>query len=72
VNEDGSPTELIGFRVYAGVSDIALQWVLTVDANQTTAIIEGLPLGTVYFAVTAVNITGGESAFSIILSKTNI
>jgi hypothetical protein len=41
-----------------------------VSAIDTSVLVDGLPVGTVYFAVTALSVSGAESAFSNIESKT--
>lgn len=69
-NNDGSPVDLMGFVIYVGSSPQNLQAVRMVSAIDTTVLIDSLPLGTYYFAVTAVNTNGAESAFSNIESKT--
>ena len=69
-NTDGSPIELLEFRIYAGLSPTSLQPALLVGAIDTTTIIGGLAADTYYFAVTAIAISGAESAFSNIESKT--
>ena len=69
-NTDGSPANLLGFRVYAGLAPTSLQLALFVSAIDTTAIVSGLATGTYYFALTAVGISGAESALSNIEKKT--
>ena len=69
-NTDGSPVDLMGFRIYAGEAPTNLQPAVFVNAIDTTAVINGLATGTHYFAVTAVGISGAESVFSNIESKT--
>ncbi len=69
-NTDGAPVNLTGFNIYAGTSPSSLQRVLTVSAIDMTTVIEGLAPGTYFFAVTAIDDTGAESAFSNIESKT--
>ncbi len=69
-NNDGSPVDLMGFVVYVGSSPQNLHAVRMVSAIDTSVLIDSLPIGTFYFAVTAVSISGAESAFSNIESKT--
>lgn len=68
-NTDGSPLSLMGFVVYHGASPNALSAVRMVGALDTTAVVEQLPAGTHYFAITAVSVSGAESAFSNIERK---
>lgn len=69
-NSDGSPVDLMGFVVYVGSSPQNLRAVRMVSAIDTSVVIDSLPVGTYYFAVTALSIGGAESAFSNIESKT--
>jgi hypothetical protein len=69
-NNDGSPVDLMGFVIYAGPSPQNLHAVRMVSAIDTSVLVDGLPVGTVYFAVTALSVSGAESAFSNIESKT--
>jgi hypothetical protein len=69
-NNDGSPVDLMGFVIYVGSSPQNLQAVRMVNAIDTSVLIDSLPVGTYYFAVTAVSIDGAESTFSNIESKT--
>jgi hypothetical protein len=69
-NNDGSPVDLMGFVIYAGSSPQNLHAVRMVSAIDTSVLVDGLPVGTVYFAVTALSVSGAESAFSNIESKT--
>jgi hypothetical protein len=64
-NEDGTPlTDLGGFRVYYGSTSGVYDFSLDVG-NSTQADMPNLPGGSVYyFAVTAYDISGNESAFS--------
>ena len=71
-NNDGSPVDLMGFVIYVGSSSQNLRAVRTVSAIDTSVAIDGLPVGTYYFAVTALSIGGAESAFSNVESKTII
>jgi hypothetical protein len=69
-NTDGSPLDLGGFNIYAGTSSGNLQFRTTVGALDTTIVVDNLAAGTYFFAVTAVSVTGAESGFSNIASKT--
>jgi hypothetical protein len=69
-NTDGSPVSLKGFNIYVGTSPSNLQPVLMVSAVEMITVLNGLPSGTYYFAVTAISNTGAESALSNIESKT--
>lgn len=69
-NEDGTATSLNGFNIYIGLSQNSLQPVATVGASETSATVNNLPSGTMYFAVTALSSNGAESDFSNITSKT--
>jgi hypothetical protein len=69
-NNDGSPVDLMGFVIYVGSSPQNLHAVRMVGPIDTSALIDSLPVGTYYFAVTAVNLSGAESTFSNIESKT--
>ena len=71
-NTDGSAiTGLTGFHIYYGTSQGALTQVIDVPSvTTTTYAIEQLDPGTYYFAVTAYNVEGAESAPSSIGSKT--
>ena len=68
-NNDGSPVDLMGFVIYVGSSPQDLHAVRMVSAIDTTVLIDNLPVGTYYFAVSAVSISGAESALSNIESK---
>ena len=70
-NADGSLlTDLAGFRVHYGESPQTYgAFVAIDDGNTTTAEIDGLAVGTWYFAVTAVDQAGNQSAFSTEVSK---
>lgn len=61
---------LTAFRIYVGTSPGNLQHVSTVSETDTSTIIDGLPSGVYFFAVTAVSDTGAESPFSNIETKT--
>lgn len=69
-NTDGSPANLLGFRVYAGLAPTSLQPALFVGAINTSVVISGLATGTHYFALTAVGISGAESSLSNTEKKT--
>ena len=69
-NTDGSPVDLLGFRIYRGSSPQSLQPIRLVSALDTSVVIDSLPAGQHYFAVTAVSLNGAESAFSNIETKT--
>jgi hypothetical protein len=70
-NTDGSSlTDLAGFRVYSGTDPGALApRQLVADPLATQVQVTGLPSGTWYFAVSAYNIGGVESALSNVGSK---
>lgn len=69
-NTDGSPVDLMGFMIYQGTSSGNLQAVRMVSAIDTTTVIDNLLPGTHFFSVTAVSVTGAESSFSNVESKT--
>lgn len=71
-NADNSAlTNLAGYRVYAGTAPDQLARILTLDnAGLTCHVIDGLTRGLIYFAVTAVNSLGIESALSSVVSIT--
>jgi len=71
-NTDGSPlTNLVGFKVYWGKqSDSYTDTVTLENPSLTTYVVDTLPPATWFFAVTAVNEYGVESAFSNVASKT--
>ena len=68
-NEDGTPVNLIGFKIYSGPSAGNLQQVATLGVGQTTYTAANLSPGTHWFAVTAMSSTS-ESVFSNLDSKT--
>jgi hypothetical protein len=69
---DGSallPTDLAGYYVYHGTSSNALDDVITVSGASTVSyVVDSLVAGTHYFAVSAVTVTGSESALSQVRS----
>jgi len=69
-NVDDSPlTDLAGFNIYRGTSASNLQRIASVSASERTYRATNLSSGTHYFAVTATNLAGAESARSNIGSK---
>lgn len=63
-------SDLAGYRVYTGTAPYNLQPVATInDAGTGEYTVTGLTPGIHYFAVTAVDAEGGESAFSSVESK---
>ena len=70
-NADNSPlNDLAGFRVHYGTSPQSYSAFLAVnDPTTTSATISGLTAGTWYFAVTALDQLGNESAFSTEVNK---
>jgi hypothetical protein len=72
LNTDGTPvTELAGYRIYYGTSASALtQTVALSGANTTSYQFTGLTHGTYYFAVSAFNAMGVDSARSNVATKT--
>jgi hypothetical protein len=72
LNTDGTPvTELAGYRIYYGKSAAALtQTVALSGANTTSYQFTGLTHGTYYFAVSAFNAMGVDSARSNVATKT--
>lgn len=71
-NTDGSAiVNLAGYRIYRGASEGALALVQTVsNPGITTVVLDGLSVGTHYFAVSALTSTGIEGDRSVIGSKT--
>jgi Putative Ig domain len=71
---DGTPmsaTDLAGYHVYHGMSASNLNDVIMVDGATTLSyVVNNLVAGTHYFAVSAVTVTGAESALSNVGSKT--
>lgn len=71
-NTNGTPvTNLAGYHIYYGTSPDALNKVINVpEANTTEYEISNLSSGTYYFAITAYNSLGVDSADSNVGSKT--
>lgn len=70
-NVDGTPlTDLAGFRVYFGNSANDLRYVIQIaDPGARSRVVEDLTVGTWYFATTAYDKSGEESARSNVASK---
>jgi hypothetical protein len=70
-NVDGTPlADLSGFKLYYGQSAQALNRVLQIGTPSTTNLrVQDLSSGTWYFAVSAVNAAGLESALSSLATK---
>jgi hypothetical protein len=70
-NTDGSTlANLAGYRIRNGTNASALtQTIVINNASVTTFVVEDLAPATWYFAVTAVNSTGSESAYSNVADK---
>ena len=69
-NTDGSPlTNLAGYVVYHGLSPTSLPDNRTLQGQATGYVWDALPVGTHYFAVTAVNTASVESVFSNLANK---
>jgi hypothetical protein len=70
-NTDGSTlANLAGYRIRYGTNASALtQTIVINNASVTTFVVEDLAPATWYFAVTAVNSTGSESAYSNVADK---
>jgi hypothetical protein len=71
-NDDGTPlTDLKSFRIHYGSASSDYSGTLEVNsASATHFVVEQLPAGTYYFAVTAVNSAGAESAYSAEVNTT--
>ena len=70
LNTDGSLlTNLGGYRIYHGTSASSLNDVRTVAVNSNSYEFTSLPAGTHYFAISAYNTDGAESARSSVGSK---
>ena len=68
-NSDGSAlTDLAGYNIYEGPSADALAPIATADASASQYVLSGLPPGTHYFAITAVNVSSVESDLSPIVN----
>lgn len=65
-NDDGTPlTDLKGYRLYYGEATQNYAGTIAIDnANMTQHVVDTLPKGTYYFAITAVNGQGLESVYS--------
>jgi hypothetical protein len=70
-NTDGSVlTDLAGYRIYFGLTPGSLdQSVQIKNAGISAYVIDGLPPGTWYFAMTAYNASGVEGTLTQVLSK---
>jgi hypothetical protein len=62
--------ELDAYRIYGGTSAGSLSPIAEVDSGTMDFTVQALPSGTHYFAVTAVSVSGVESAMSGVGSKT--
>jgi hypothetical protein len=63
--ESLSLSEIAGYRIYYGISSGDYDSVLSVDDPYTsTILIDDLPVGTYYFAMTTVDTNGLESGYS--------
>jgi len=69
-NVDGTSASLAGFNVYRGTSPGSFARIASVGWSTTLYTVQNLPIGTYYFAVTAVGTNGTESVFSNIGAKT--
>jgi hypothetical protein len=70
---DGSSlpgSDLDAYRIYSGSSAGSLSRIAEVDGGTTSFTVQSLASGTHYFAVTAVSVSGIESAMSSVGSKT--
>jgi hypothetical protein len=69
-NTDGTPlSNLAGYRVYWGTSQGNYTNSATISAGLASYVVEQLTPATWYFALTAVNSAGAESAYSNVASK---
>ena len=66
----GPLVDLDGYRVYWGPAPGNYTNSVTLDGALTSYLVEGLSVGTWYFAATAVNASAVESTFSNVASKT--
>jgi hypothetical protein len=70
-NVDGTPlTNLAGYKVYAGTASRSYGTPANISGAGTTTYTTSLTPGTWYFAISAVDSTGAESAKSNEVSKT--
>jgi hypothetical protein len=71
-NEDNSPlTDLAGYVIYYGTQAGQYSYTIHIDDPKTTGYkLESLSPGTYYFAITAINTDGAESAVSDMIEKT--
>jgi hypothetical protein len=65
-----SSADLTGYRIYHGTSATSLTRIAEVDSRASAFTVNGLVAGTHHFAVTAVSLTGVESDYSSVGSKT--
>lgn len=65
-----SASDLTAYRIYHGTSAASLTRIAEVDGRASAFTVNGLVAGTHHFAVTAVSLTGVESDFSSVGSKT--
>jgi len=65
-NSDGTPlTDLKGYKIHYGTRSQNYTGAISVDnPTVTTYLVDSLPAGTYYFAVTAYNASGAESSLS--------
>jgi hypothetical protein len=65
-NSDGTPlTDLKGYKIHYGTESQTYTGSISVDnPTVTTYLVDSLPAGTYYFAVTAYNSSGAESSLS--------
>lgn len=67
-NQNGTPVAVSGFNVYVGSSQSDLHPIASVDSHITAYVVDGLPSGSVYFAITAIGTNGMESVYSDIVT----
>jgi hypothetical protein len=65
-----SSSDLTGYRIYHGTSATSLTRIAEVDSRASAFTVNGLVAGTHHFAVTAVSLTGVESDYSSVGTKT--
>ncbi len=71
LHEDGSAlTAINGYRIYYGRDSGNLEQIITVGGGLTSYVIDNLEQGTWYFAISAVDGTGGEGERTGLISKT--